>query len=109
MRTIWIIFTCVVMSNFLKAAQDSEPVSSHLPPASAGSSYSVCPDSVFIPCSLLEEYPWDMSDLTKPPCSVDSIVSTASVLTDTAQVKLPSEKWQCASYLWFPYNRAHRL
>lgn len=55
MQTIWIIFTCVVMSNFLKAAQDSEPVSSHLPPASEGSSYSVCPDSVFISCNLLED------------------------------------------------------
>lgn len=31
MRTIWIIFTCELMSNFLKAAQGSEPVSSHLP------------------------------------------------------------------------------
>lgn len=82
MQMIWIIFTCVVMSNFLKAAQGSEPVSSHLPPASEGS-YLVCPDSVFIPCNLLEDDPWDMSDPTKQPRSVDSICHAASLSSPT--------------------------
>lgn len=109
MRTIWIISTCVLMSNFLKAAQGSEPVSSHSPPASEGSSYSVCPDSVFIPCNLLEDDPWDMSDPTKQPRSVDSICRATSLSSPTLLRYSTAREVAVLFVCVVPYNRTHRL
>lgn len=66
------------MSNFLKAVQDSKPVSFHLPPGSLGSFYSE-----FAPVSFWEAYPWDMSDLTELPYSLVPFTDTASLFALT--------------------------
>lgn len=79
------------MSNFLKAMQGSKPFSFCLPSDSIESFYSEFAKFLFLaPVSFWEDYPWDMSDLTELPCSLDSFYCYCiSVLTDIAEEKIP--------------------